>query len=96
MNKPARTTRIKTDHFWNVEMPLATVLRALSSQENNDGDEGNTMAAAGDLLHLLYEIAESAPELNISNFNEDDVSRLNNAMTEIFILLKAATEASAS
>jgi hypothetical protein len=86
------TTRIKTSHFWGIEMPVATLLRTFASQENNDGDEANAMIAAGDLLNALYEISESAPELNMSNYSDDDVSRLNSAMTEIFLLLKSATQ----
>jgi hypothetical protein len=86
------TPRIKTSHFWQQEMPLVTVLRALSSQENNDGDEGNAMAAAGDLLSALYDITEAAPELNMSNYDHDQVSQLNAAMVEAFSLLRAATK----
>lgn len=85
-------TRLKTSHFSGQEMPVVTVLRALASQENNDGDEGNAMAIAGDLLSGLHDIAEAAPELNMSNYNDDDASALNQAMTEMFLLLKAATQ----
>jgi hypothetical protein len=41
---------IKTQHFGSKELPLASVLFALAGQENNDGDEGNAMQAAGEFI----------------------------------------------
>lgn len=46
------------------------------------------------LLSTLYNIAEAAPELNMSNYDHDQVSELNAAMTEVFLLLKAALQVS--
>jgi hypothetical protein len=48
---------IRTAHFHNREVPLTSVLFALAAQENNDGDQGNAMQAAGDeLVRLQSEI----------------------------------------
>ena len=44
---------IRTHHFGGREMPLITVLRALAAQEGNDGDEGNAMQMAADVLTKL-------------------------------------------
>ena len=41
---------IITDHFRRKTLPLSSVLYALASQENNDGDEGNAMQAAADYI----------------------------------------------
>lgn len=86
------STSLKTNHFSGVDTPLVTVLRALSSQENNDGDEGNSMAAAAEVLTRLHELADQAPELNMSNYDDQQVSELNAAMIEIYLILKAATK----
>lgn len=40
---------IDTLHFGK-PMPLVSVLYALAAQENNDGDEGNAMQAAAEVL----------------------------------------------
>lgn len=82
--------QILTAHFSHRPMPIRAVLTALSSQENKDDDEGNAMAAAADLLTQLFAIAEAAPELNMSNYDESQVSEINDAMVKIYLLLKAA------
>lgn len=53
MTDPIKTPMIHTHHFGGREMPLITVLRALAAQEGNDGDEGNAMQMAADVLTKL-------------------------------------------
>lgn len=83
-----------TRHFWRKPMPLAAVLSALCSQEHANGDEGDAMACARALLGEIWEVAQEAPELNMSNFYIDEVSALNEAMIQIYLLLKPAMEPS--
>ena len=40
-----------------------------------------------ELLVGVYKIAEEAPELNMGNYNEDEVFKLNNFMIDIFTYL---------
>lgn len=89
---PPGAGQIRTAHFHRRAMPIRAVLTALSSQENKDDDEGNVMAAAANILTELFAIAERAPELNMSNYDENEVSELNAAMVEIYLLLKSAIE----
>jgi len=52
MTDPIKTPMIHTRHFGR-EMPLISVLLALAAQEGNDGDEGNAMQMAADVLTKL-------------------------------------------
>jgi hypothetical protein len=81
-----------TEHFRRRPMPLRAVLSALASQEHADGDEGNAMQAARDLLGAIWEVVSSTPELNMSNFDTDEVETLNEAMIEVFKLLQPAMD----
>jgi hypothetical protein len=48
-----------------------------------------------ELLRECLDIAERAPELNMSNYDHDEVSELNQAMTDITLKLRAALSAPA-
>jgi hypothetical protein len=43
--------------------------------------------ALNDLLCAIYEYADKSPELNMNNVDMEDVSELNGAMVEIYLLL---------
>ncbi|KKN90016.1 hypothetical protein LCGC14_0231280 [marine sediment metagenome] len=47
------TRKIATQHYHGKELPISAVLHGFAGQENNDGDEGNTMQAAGDYITEL-------------------------------------------
>jgi hypothetical protein len=47
-------------------------------------------SASGELLDAVRFIADCAPELNMSNYDHDQVAELNSAMCEIYSLLNAA------
>ena len=49
----SRTRSIKTNHFHGNELPISAVCFALAGQEGNDGDEGNTLQAAGQYIKDL-------------------------------------------
>ncbi len=48
------------------------------------------LAVMRDALEASKAIADDAPELNMSNYDHDDVGRLNSAMVEIWQVLNAA------
>lgn len=84
--------KIKANHFHGREVPLGSLLSALAAQEGNDGDEGNAMQGAYDLLHQIYAIAKAAPEVNMANYTAQEVAKLNQGMADIVLLLKPALE----
>lgn len=53
---------IRTNHFHNELFPLTSVLFALASQENNDGDEGKAMNAAAEEIIRLRSLNEAVPQ----------------------------------
>ncbi len=80
---------LATRHFGGKTLPLASVLFALAGQEHS-GEEGDAMQAAGELLRRLFDMASDAPELNMRNYDHDQVKQLNADMIEIWQLLKEA------
>jgi hypothetical protein len=39
-----------------------------------------------EVITQIFGIAENVPELNMNNYNEDEVRRLNDAMIEIYLI----------
>ena len=54
--------KIFTQHFGK-RMPLVSVLHALAGQEGNDGDEGNAMQMAGEVIEDLMDAAVARDRL---------------------------------
>lgn len=67
--------------IWQLER-AARLLRSLAASL--------TPAPSGDALREVFEIAQRAPELNMSNYDYDQVAELNAAMIEIWSILKDA------
>jgi hypothetical protein len=84
-------TQPSTQHYHRKRLPIVAVLRGLGSQENM-GEDGDVMCAAADLISHLWELAEQAPELNMSNYDQDQVATLNATMIEIANTLHDATQ----
>ncbi len=46
------------------------------------------------VIEKAFYMAYEAPELNMSNYNSDDVEKLNNAMIDVYDLLGKAVDLS--
>lgn len=70
-----------TAHFNGKDVPLVTVLRALSAQEGNDGDEGNAMQEAADEIERLRSDLDSY--ITAANEYVNEIERLRGLLGEV-------------
>ena len=62
-------------------------IEQIQGQPETRPSEVRSDALLGDLL-AVEDIAYNAPELNMCNYNHDDVANLNAAMCEIYDILR--------